>query len=853
MNKRLIKILSIIIFPLFIIVGFSTWIIVGNSEQDNIGQRGDEPPRAVAYISNAPTVTYTRIEKALEIANASATEAAPLIVYVIPGLVNSDGTIYNIHISKSCEIKANVTLALPYENETTYVSFLDYTSETWNSTFTDQAKAKQNGSTSATPAFADFNETLVAKYRKTLVTIAAFQTLTIHSGGTLLVGGMFGHTSQGLVGQTNGKYCEIGLESNAKIISTGNIKCYGYIKEATYENNGSMVILKSGYIEMPFIVYDFKGGSETYQIYSKYCPFSRYNVVNVQSILRVYSAAKIYGEARLAVSDANFAPKVTIVGSSYSNTALVLSSGFCELKYNPLSFGYTQNSTDEYTNASLEGSMTMGGIKLSISMKLMDLITVSVNIDTKNFHFPVPYNMKFLIKNGSILDLPNPVKFMQGSSIIIEKGATANILNEVVIYPTSSQTTENSVYPYPVTLPDAKFINNGIVNVSVSTTSTAYALCGVIDNKGNGAVVNYASTKQKSATVEDYETSYTLDSRIYYNNNLDTPVNISTYGTGVYVSSYNSSATRGSYSKFTVDFTVQYIHKTVNSSTEEVFSSSEISSSNLPTTLPVTSSISNLNTLSNRNGLYFCGWYLDGNFENKILENTITGVEFIDVAVNNTVKIYAKWSSVQPIVVSYYGRMNDASTPVFDKTLVHTKTELYLPGEIMILRNAVRSYEKISSDIKNVYGFAGWDIGGLDLIPERGEFEIPSNYSSKTLSISWTEGSPELFYKLIISDSLSSDGTGLTTLTNVDGFVVGNRYGTDTSFWVPFQTEITIGATGTKGGLLSTGKSRTVTAKSNGVELAKATSSGGGRGWGVATEVLSSFNMPKATVTITVS
>lgn len=852
MNKKILKILSIILFPLLIFVGFSTWIIVGSSS-NNVGENDFSTynPVAVAYISNNPDVKYTRIEKALEVANANANEENPLVVYVIPGLVNSDGSIYNIRISKSCDIKANVTLALPYEDETTYVSFVDYNSDSWNAKFTDQAKAIQNGGSSPTPAFADFNETLVAKYRKTLVTIAANNTLTIHSGGSLLVGGVFGHTSQGLVGQTNGKYCEIGLESNAQIISNGNIKCYGYIKEAKTENNGSMVILKSGYIEMPFVVYDFKGGTETYSIYTKYCPFSRYNVLNVQSTLRVYSSAKIYGEARLSMNDTNFAPKVTIVGSSYSNTALVLSSGFCELKYNPLSFGYTQNSSGEYTNASLEGSMTMGGIKLSVAMKI--LVTIAVNIDTTDFHFPVPYNLRFIIKNGSVLDLPNPVKIMQGSSIEVEKGATVNILNEVVIYPSTTKTTDNAVYPYPVTLPDAKFINNGIVNILASSTSTSYALCGVIDNKGNGAVVNYASTKQRSATVEDYETSYTLDSKIYYENNLDTPVNISNYGTGVYVSTYNSSAARGTFYKFTKDFNVQYIHKTVDSSTEESFSSSEISSNNLPTTLPVTNSITNLNALSNKNNLYFCGWYLDENFENKILENTITGVEFIDVAVDYTVKIYAKWSTVQPIVVSYYGRMNDASTSVFDKTLVHTKTELYSLGETITLRNAVRSYDKISGDVKSVYGFEGWNVGGLEIVPEKGEFIIPENYSAKSLNISWTEGSPELFYKLTISDSLSTDGTGLTTLTNVDGFIVGQKYDANTLFWVSYQTEITIGATGTKGGLLSKGSSRTVTVMSNGNKLTSATSAGGGRGWGVATEVTSSFKMPKAAVTISVS
>lgn len=49
--------------------------------------------------------------------------------------------------------------------------------------------------------------------------------LTVDSGGSLIVGGVF--NTKGVTG----KYAEIALDSNSSIVCNGTMEVYGYIKE----------------------------------------------------------------------------------------------------------------------------------------------------------------------------------------------------------------------------------------------------------------------------------------------------------------------------------------------------------------------------------------------------------------------------------------------------------------------------------------------------------------------------------------------------------------------------------------------------------------------------------------------
>ena len=119
MNKKIMLLLTILLFPLLMMSGLASWVILGE-KTTNVAK---EPISvAVCHLTmDGVTTNYTRIEKALEVANKNASESNPLTVYVYTGLKKSDGvSSYEIKIINSCEINSFVTLCLPYDANGNY-------------------------------------------------------------------------------------------------------------------------------------------------------------------------------------------------------------------------------------------------------------------------------------------------------------------------------------------------------------------------------------------------------------------------------------------------------------------------------------------------------------------------------------------------------------------------------------------------------------------------------------------------------------------------------------------------------------------------------------------------------------
>lgn len=422
--KRWFKIVFCTLMVVFSVsIGFSDWVY-----PDNSGDKTSEikKPKIVAepccFIDDNPSKKYVKIEDALKIAKNSARND---IVYVLPGS--------NPIIESNCKVEKGDTLCLPYS-----ITKDDKGNNVYNWKKIDNRVA----------GFADENKAKVDENRKNIVTIKSGITLTVE--GTLQIGGEIGSYSAGVSGQTNGNYCEIQMEPKSKISSTGELYCFGYIKETRYidveteYSQEAIVDVSGGMVHIPLVIHDFKGGTITVSRFkgAKQSPFEVIDILNIQSLLRFHNPAIMKAYADLYAGDAHNTTNFNIF--SPSNSLLNFSTGsYMESKYinkdywvtesNGKLYSYTTSynsgATDNGTEAvakqfrvhnkiSLYGSVSFG----TMSMDINPLGVGSVNISTADVYFPVSFRQQIHIYGN--LTSNYQIQIMGGCNVYVEEGAT---------------------------------------------------------------------------------------------------------------------------------------------------------------------------------------------------------------------------------------------------------------------------------------------------------------------------------------------------------------------------------------------------------------------------------------------
>ena len=414
-------------------VGFSSWNLYDAFGIDSIYFA--EP---VCY-NNKTNVQYYTIEDALSNANSGDT----IFTYVGK----------NPTIRKSCEIKAGVTLCLPFDGET------------WNGRQSgdDTAKWFDDGGN----IFADANASRVNTYRKNSVTISKNVKLT--NKGTIQIGGILGSENVTLSGHTSGNYCEFVLDSNASIVSTGNVYCLGYIKEKEYDN-GSKFLVDSGTVYAPFVIYDYRGGTSTAGTYQKggITPFNVYDMPNIKPYSKYSYKSKLIGYADLHTGALNIAglikfnaqhntTDINIIGNSSSVITLNTENSYVETKSRSSSNLYTtSNVYTDYTDIIVYGGAASGVMKMAIKLP-----TGSTTVSTQDCLFPISYRLHLNLYSGSY-SFVNPMKLMNGSYLYVASDASLSIGSQFIIYPNGFVDTAYGNIAYP-TLPAPNFVVDGDV------------------------------------------------------------------------------------------------------------------------------------------------------------------------------------------------------------------------------------------------------------------------------------------------------------------------------------------------------------------------------------------------------
>lgn len=796
MSKKIIAFILFLLMPLLVFSGFSSWIIVGEKDA-LIGENPTTGP--VCYI-NSNDKQYTSIEKALSVAGNGDK------VYVIP---TGTGTVApEVKIRKDCTVKSGVTLYLPTDN-TNY----------------------DKGFGGSVAEFADSTPDKVNTNRRNFVSIDTDVVMTIATGGTLVIGGTFGSESNGMTGGINGIYSEIMLYADAKIICNGSMECYGYIKEAS-NNNGSQLILDRATAKVPFTIYDFKGGTQTTNLNRKnICPFDEYDIACIQSEIVIHSNSILKGMVRLEAGGQQLNEVITVVGGqnvsspTTSNTALILRSGYAKLKYDSTFVNgvcVTTIADRQTTIASLHnGTIEIGGFKLTI-MYIYE-------VDTTKMFFPVSYRFSYEIDEGGILNIPLKVKFMPGSKLLVKKGGTVNVSNNVIFYPnTWKGKTINTDQPYPGIFESAKLINNGDLVIN-----SGGKLGGLVETTQSGARItvktDYVGDSSLVSSIDDNESVPVTQSFRGYISNSNTE---SLFNKTIYVSENNIWKELS----FKVNYFIKYINGPLDGQVVKM-------TSHTNDVNPTYSKGLNLTTPA-INSYKFVAWYYDSNCVNAVGSNYISGTTLEAKTINGQLNLYAQYEFGASVIINYYNAIDD-SKPVF--------TDDVTPGKSFTFIDALDPIITTSSDgsYKTKYTFTSWSIvGQTGTFAPGATYNVDINTPDKTVINIKENCTVGTYYKLEISGKFStvsledinekiSISSG-KTLTSIDSGTV---------YYVLYQSSVTVGTYGNLG-LFSVGASRTLTITGG---ITKTVVASGDRGFDDRIEGAHTFNMPSATVKITVT
>ena len=291
---------------------------------------------------------------------------------------------------------------------------------------------------------------------KTPIMDDPFVTLTVNEltvNGELHIASVIGYPGSGgaTQGHTSGKHGL--LVVNDKLIVNGLLDASGYIK-----GNGKAEVY--GTLNCPFIVRDFRGGSNTLGVYNNgpLSPFNVYELINVQIDTTYYDTASLVAYGNLyAASQYNIA-KSPVIGEG---GVVVLNKG--------------ATATIKYDSDKGKGTLVLDG---GDSDGFFSLTVMGLTVTIEGVFFPLPYTFDVVLKKG-IYNLNTSYKLLPGSTFSIMDDAVCNINNEFIVYSEFNDVPySGSVYP---SLP------SGILEV-YGTLNINHSFGGLITLKNNGKI-----------------------------------------------------------------------------------------------------------------------------------------------------------------------------------------------------------------------------------------------------------------------------------------------------------------------------------------------------------------------------
>ena len=267
--------------------------------------------------------------------------------------------------------------------------------------------------------------------------------------GDIIVCGLLGNAAQGVSGHTTGKYSAINNNGALNLENGSNLDLRGYIK-----GFGEINAKFGSRMFAPFIVYDFRGGTNTVSVFVHgVVPFNIYDMFyNVQCSLAVEYGAIYTAYCDLYASSGHRTTQADIINTAEAGTdsesdmsLFVMQKGSKILidfipgetklnyakKHNPSDTAFIDVTMSGRNRVTLIGDIAFGDLQLSIN------VIINVTVKMSEVLFPFSYRNEIVIGNGTDatdVTMPYSYKLLPGASIIITDNAALTIKKEMVVY-----------------------------------------------------------------------------------------------------------------------------------------------------------------------------------------------------------------------------------------------------------------------------------------------------------------------------------------------------------------------------------------------------------------------------------
>lgn len=318
-----------------------------------------------------------------------------------------------------------------------------------------------------------------AQYIEHTLTVNDGVTLTVH--GDIIVSGLLGQTGQGISGHTSGMHSVLVNNGTINLLGGANLDIRGYVKGA-----GTINAEANSTVYAPFVVYDFRGGSNTAVAYlkGKISPFNDYDMFyNVQCPLNIAYGATYTSYMDLYASSQHNYTQLNLVGKD--DAFLVMSKG-ANVSTRFVASDEISGSTGK-TVVTITGNVAFDNLSLSIS---------GMSVNMTSVYLPLCLRTDIVVGDGVVpteATLRYKYKLMTGATFTVSENATVNIEDAFIVY------TEFSDAPYADTAYPASGAAEFIVN-GTAAFADGSVFGGRIGSANEGATVVLGKDMTMKAT-----------------------------------------------------------------------------------------------------------------------------------------------------------------------------------------------------------------------------------------------------------------------------------------------------------------------------------------------------------------
>lgn len=307
--------------------------------------------------------------------------------------------------------------------------------------------------------------------------------------GNILIQGLLGVNGPGLSGHTSGNHSQIINNGTINLNSGAKLDLRGYIK-----GTGTIEARSGAIVYSPFVVYDYRGGTNTKTVYekAKIAPFRIYEMPNIQCNYSILYGAEHKGYLDLYASDKHRTAVATIFGKGTAMMIMEDATAHITTTYERIGNGIGE------TTLTMTGKVKMGVLKIKV--------TTTVTVAMNEVRFPMPWNYTINVGDGlnpTTFTLPDDYKMMTGATVNVMKNATVNLTGTLLIYKSFTDTPfGGTVYPNKEA---AKLNVEGVVNAIGGIAGEVHGINGGKVIIGNNAILSITEKEGNSGSTNSLQ------------------------------------------------------------------------------------------------------------------------------------------------------------------------------------------------------------------------------------------------------------------------------------------------------------------------------------------------------------